>query len=246
MKTDQFIKTGAARNIFWKQNSKKKIEGGIFRTTTHVFRIVIHMVESTRESLTYASGSEAANPQKKNAEKRSGNHIEYVDGITIYAVVRDTGRGPTNLAHSSGSYIIAAIKNPSRFMDVTYPPDGYGIDAYRDVHRSLFFLSASKSMRKQLIYSAAVSIAARSRPWHENPSLRPDPGRRVRTMRRESKYRGPSALIGIPSLTALISREGPAFRSWTGAFEADPLSRRTIVKLSNGVHGDSGADDILM
>lgn len=36
----------------------------------------------------------------KNTEKRSGNHIEYVDGITIYAIVRDTGRGPTNLAHS--------------------------------------------------------------------------------------------------------------------------------------------------
>jgi len=105
----------------------------------------------------------------KNAEKRSGNHIEYADGITIYAIVRDTGKGPTNLAHSSGSYIIATIKNLSRFMDVTYPSDGYDIGAYR-VYRFLFFLRKQK--RKQLIYSAAISIAARSCPWHENSSSR--------------------------------------------------------------------------
>ena len=98
----------------------------------------------------------------KNAEKRSGNHIEYADGITIYAIARDTGKGPTNLAHSSGSYIIAAIKNPSRFMDVTYPSDGYDIGAYR-VHRSLFFLRKQKHAQA-MIYSAAISIAARSRP----------------------------------------------------------------------------------
>lgn len=131
-------------------------------------------------------------------------------------------------------------------MDMTYPPDGYDIDAYRDVHRSLFFLSVNESMRKQLIYSAAISIAARSRPWHENPSLRRIPGD---AFKRQGTSGIPWSIHVYWDSNLTIPLPGGEYfpllvsRSWTGAFGVaaiDLFSRCIIMKLSNGLSAQYG------
>lgn len=95
-------------------------------------------------------------------------------------------------------------------------------------------------MRKQLIYSAAISIAARSRSMTRKSIVALDP-RRVQMMRYEPECRGPFTPIRIPNPTDGPSSSGCfpllVFRSRTGSFRSsriDPFSRRIIVKFPNG------------
>lgn len=171
----------------------------------------------------------------KNTEKRSGNHIEYADGITIYAIVRDTGRGPTNLVHSSGSYIIAAIKNLSRFMDVTYPSDEYDIGAYR-VHRSLFFLRKQKHMQAVDLFCGYIHCRTFASMTRKS-IVAPDPRRVQNDEVRVGMLWSSHTYSDSKPIDRLHPKDVfPLFvsRSWTGVFGALLIPFHDTMEFPNG------------
>lgn len=102
-------------------------------------------------------------------------------------------------------------------MNVTYPPDGYGIDAYR--YTDPFFL-LRKQKHAQAVDLFCGYIHCRAFASMTRKSIvAPDP-RRVQMTRYESECRGPSTPIEIPDLTDRPSSTGKENVSRSSFLEA--------------------------